>query len=227
MTDAESEAGVACGGGEGREGELPVLLARAAKGDQNAWRSLIARYGRRVYALARSRRLTHDSAEEITQSVFATLATKLIPPPIPTSHPTSVGGGVEGGVGGYIEQGRFEPWLFRIAMNRVRDELRRQRRHAAPTDPYQFTQVIDSAEDGAARPDPSELARLRAALERLSEPDREVIELRHHAGLDFKKIAEILGEPVGTVLARRHRALRKLRDLMESADRPGASEGRP
>ena len=55
------------------------------------------------------------------------------------------------------------------------------------------------------------------ALERLSEADRQVIHLRHFAGMSFARIAEVLGEPLGTVLARQHRALKKLRQHLEGA----------
>ena len=48
----------------------------------------------------------------------------------------------------------------------------------------------------------------------LSAADLQVIQLRHHGGLSFAQIAEVLGQPLGTVLARQHRALKKLRQLM-------------
>jgi RNA polymerase sigma-70 factor (ECF subfamily) len=51
----------------------------------------------------------------------------------------------------------------------------------------------------------------------LNEEDREVIELRHHGGMSFKEMAEMLGEPMGTLLARHHRALHKLRRVLEQA----------
>ena len=63
-----------------------------------------------------------------------------------------------------------------------------------------------------------EVVRLRAALGKLSEADREVLHLRHTAGLSFPEIAETLEEPLGTVLARGHRALKKLRKLMEGPE---------
>ena len=59
---------------------------------------------------------------------------------------------------------------------------------------------------------------LRAAMERLGDADREVVELRHHAGMGFKEIAALLGQPLGTVLARHHRALGKLREMMGSGE---------
>lgn len=177
------------------DAELRAVVVAAARGDEDAWAELIRRYGRRVFALACSRVRRADLAEEITQSVFATLAIKLRD-------------------GGYDEQGRFEPWLFRVAMNRVRDECRRERRQATPADPDAF-RFRAGEEPDDARPDGQDLTKLREALGELSEPDREVIELRHHAQMSFKQIAELLGVPMGTLLARHHRALRKLRAIME------------
>ena len=65
-------------------------------------------------------------------------------------------------------------------------------------------------EDG----EPRALGTLRAAMAQLPEADREIIELRHHGGMSFKQMADLLSEPLGTLLARHHRALRKLKQLM-------------
>lgn len=178
----------------GGDGDVAGLLAAASAGDERAWRELVARYGRRVYALAKSRCRSAELAEEVTQSVFVTVAAKL-------------------GGEGYAERGRFEPWLFRIAMNRVRDEMRRRKRWGAEGGASGTEREAEAAEEdeGAA----AELGALRAALDGLSEADREVVELRHHGGLSFKQMADLLEEPVGTLLARHHRALRKLRAILE------------
>lgn len=142
-------------------------------------------------------------AEEITQSVFATLAAKL-----------------PGGE--YVERGRFESWLFRVAMNRVRDEIRRSQRHAVPTDPEALGAVAASE---AASDEPSpEIVKLRMALAELSPADREIVELRHHGGLSFKQLAELLHEPVGTLLARHHRALKKLHAMLSGSAEGAAKE---
>lgn len=184
--------------------EVVDLLARSARGDESAWRSLIGLYGRRVYAMAKSRLRRDDAAEEIVQSVFVTVATKF-------------------SSGGYSEQGRFESWLFRITMNRVRDEIRRQRRQATPTDPAGLGESLVSPGE-ASHADAKELAALRGAMGVLAEADREVVELRHHAGMSFKQIAEVLEEPLGTVLARHHRALRKMKEHIEaSGERAGTT----
>jgi RNA polymerase sigma-70 factor (ECF subfamily) len=180
--------------------DLPALLRAAALGDGQAWRDLVGLYSGRVFALVRSRVSRPDLAEEITQSVFVTIATKL------NSESTSGGGG-------YSEQGRFESWLFRIAMNRVRDEVRRLKRHAVATDPDLLNDASDHSRTKESAT-PTDLTALRLAMGQLSDSDREVIELRHHAGLSFAQIADTLEEPLGTLLARHHRALRKLKDLM-------------
>lgn len=183
--------------------DLPALLQAAGEGDEQAWRAIIDLYARRVYALARSRlgASKHELAEEITQSVFVTVASKL-------------GKQNAHGVIGYTEQGRFESWLFRVAMNRVRDEIRRARRQAEPTDPESFSATMSAPKTEENEDLPDNLRSLRSAMGQLADADREIVELRHHAGLSFKQIAELLSEPLGTLLARHHRALKKLKDLM-------------
>ncbi len=174
---------------------IRLLVHQAINGEEAAWRGLVDAYSRRVFAMARSRLHDDDLAEEITQSVFVTVATKLCQD-------------------GYNEQGRFEPWLFRITMNRVRDEFRRRGRHAKPTDP---SHLQDARIQNPSDQDQSETinaAPLRAAIEQLNDTDREIIELRHHGQLSFKQISDILNQPVGTLLARHHRALKKLKALM-------------
>ena len=63
-------------------------------------------------------------------------------------------------------------------------------------------------------PDADEVVALRGALSQLGEADREIIDLRHVGGMSFKQMAEHLGEPLGTLLARHHRALAKLRAIL-------------
>ena len=196
--------------GEMTGAELSGLLQRASDGDQAAWELLVRLYSRRIFAMARSRCASDDAAEEITQSVFVTLATKLRS-------------------GGYTEQGKFEAWIFRVAMNRVRDTIRRARaRKVVGESDIDLGQMASTDHAAGQTPGGREngesMASLRAAIQRLSEADREIIELRHHAGLGFKEMAEILGEPIGTLLARHHRALRKLRDMLVPSGAGGTGQ---
>jgi RNA polymerase sigma-70 factor, ECF subfamily len=171
--------------------EHAAVLRAAATGDNRAWQTLVALYSRRVYAMALSRLGSPELAQEITQSVFVTIA----------QHLSS---------GRYTEQGRFEPWLFRITANRIRDEARRQRRHALPTDPAQLPQQQAPSDHTT----PETLDSMRAAMQQLPEHERSVLQLRYHAQLPFAHIATILGKPLGTVLAQHHRALAKLKQTM-------------
>ena len=76
--------------------------------------------------------------------------------------------------------------------------------------------VDEPVDEGLVRRE--ELARLETAMSRLDREEREVLALRHYSELSFREIAEITGCPMGTVLARSHRALLKLRHELEAAD---------
>lgn len=175
--------------------ELAGILAQAAEGDQEAWRHLVDAFAPRVFGLLRVQCRDPELAEEIAQSAFCTIAQKL---------------------GEYEEHGRFESWLFRIAMNRLRDEMRRRKRQARPMEDEKMVGLVGGVEDPSSEFDAADRAALADAVGKLSEKDREVIDLRHVGGLSFRQIGELLGVPVGTLLARHHRALSKIRDLMES-----------
>lgn len=185
--------------------DLRALVADAAGGDERAWETIVSLYARRIYAMARSRLHDAESAEEITQSVFATLA-----------------GTLRANASAYEERGRFESWLFRITMNRVRDEGRRRARRATDTLPLTDAGTILDGTEGRKN-DRDDLAALRHAVASLDDRDREVVELRHHGQMPFARIADLLGEPMGTVLARHHRALKKIRQTMEQQTGGGDS----
>ena len=168
------------------------LLARAAKGDTNAWRVVVEYWSPRIYAYLRSNTRNQELAEEITQSVFCTIAHKLAD---------------------YVEQGHFQAWIFRIAINRLRDEMRRRKLHAKPMDSDILTDLAPqkAIQDKANE---EEIHALLEAMDQLPDSDRAIIDLRHQGGMSFQQIAVMLSEPLGTLLARHHRAIRKLRDLM-------------
>lgn len=210
--------------------ELPVeqVLKRAAQGDAQAWRLLVEGYTPRVFGLLFNRCRDKELAEELTQAAFVKIVKKI------------------GDKGGYEESGRFDAWLFRIAMNGLRDEMRRRKRQATPTDMGPgassgrdeqsggWSAAQQSILSGGPNPaiDPAEavikaeqIQQLQSAISQLSEADQEIIHLRHSAGLSFAEIADTLGQPLGTVLSRGHRALGKLKKLMtEHEDKPQASD---
>lgn len=178
--------------------QLAGLVERASRGDEDAWQAIVERCAPRMHAILRAQCRDEDLAEEIVQSTFCTVV-RMLP--------------------SYEEAGRFESWLMRIAMNRLRDEMRRRGRQAVPTEEGVLVGLAGGRDDEAEF-DRGRADRLRQALDRLSDADREIIHLRHVGGLGFKQIAEALDTPIGTLLARHHRALRKLRGLLEGLDEP-------
>lgn len=175
---------------------LQRTLRDAAAGDEDAWRLIVEAYTRRVFGLIRAQCGNPELAEEITQSTFCTIVAK---------------------IGAYTELGKFESWLFRIAMNRLRDEMRRRKRHAIPLEEEVLTSLAGGDRDVDVLGLPASGV-LAEAVTQLSEADRQIIHLRHVANMSFKQIAEFLDEPLGTVLARQHRALRKLREHLQGTE---------
>ena len=175
--------------------ELTELLAAAAGGDDDAWRAIVETYLPKVHAVVRSQCRDPELAEEITQSTFCTIVSKL---------------------SNYQEVGRFESWLLRIAMNRLRDEMRRRKRHAVPTEESTLVGLAGAEKRDQEGPDAELGRRILAGVNRLPDSDREILFLRHVSGLSFKELSEALGAPVGTLLARHHRALKKLKTLLEA-----------
>ncbi len=189
--------------------DLKSVLRQASQGDAAAWEQLYDTYGRRVYGLILKQCHDGSLAEEITQVTFVKIVEKIRDD------------------GEYQEQGRFEAWLFRIAMNKLRDEMRRRKRQAVVADmgPASKLSLSDASSrspatyggDPAEHVDQSEqIDLLRQAVATLSEADQEVLHLRHTAGLSFAQIAETLEQPLGTVLARGHRALGKLKNAVQN-----------
>ncbi len=178
------------------EPSLDATLAAAADGDEQAWRHIVDTYAGRVYGVVFRQCGDRELSEEITQDTFVKVVTKL---------------------GDYNETGRFEAWLFRIATNRLRDEIRRRKRQANPVD-FSATppEALGYQDEDPASPDAPLLtaesnSQLAAAIAELSEADQQILNLRYVGELSYQQIADTLDQPLGTVLARGHRALKKLK----------------
>lgn len=184
---------------------LAEVIARAQRREPQAFDQLLEAYGARLYGYFYRLCGSRHEAEDLLQETFVRLVRR---------------------IDQYQHDGHFEAWLFRIATNLVRDRLRRlRRRHEVQPD----GEIGENGESGMleaskeSQPDSQlslqeEIDRLQGALARLSEEEREVIILRHFSQLSFREIAELMGTPLGTALARAHRGLRRLRQLMEDSD---------
>jgi RNA polymerase sigma-70 factor (ECF subfamily) len=178
---------------------LDRLLRRARKRDPEALHQLVDTYSGRLFGLLYRLTGQRDTAEDLLQETFLRVVRT---------------------IADYEHGGRFEAWLFRIAANLARDHSRRARRRGRLVMLDRLgqggepagTELADSAQPEPGR----ELLRketgerLNACLQGLTEMDREIILLRHFAELSFREIADMLQIPLGTALARAHRALKRL-----------------
>jgi len=179
---------------------LDDLVQRAQRGDLPAFNSIVLRYQDAVYSLVLRMLSSAEAAEDVTQEAFVSA----------WRHINTFRGG------------SFRSWLFTIAANRARDELRRGVRRpttsldAARDDPDRAD--LDPADDGPGPERAAEQAELRAALEgALAElpPDwREVVVLSDVHGLDYAEIAQATGVALGTVKSRLSRARARLREVI-------------
>lgn len=112
---------------------------------------------------------------------------------------------------------RFDPrrasrktWLYSIALNRLRDHLRRREAEGRALDRAHMPSAPGSPLDALEARD-----ELAGALEHLSPDEREALALRYGADLTVPEIARLTGEPLTTVEGRVYRGLRKLRELLD------------
>jgi RNA polymerase sigma-70 factor, ECF subfamily len=175
-------------------------IRKAQEGDREALGFLYVRYADNIYGYVRS--IVHDphEAEDVTQQVFA----KLI-------HV----------IGKYEERDvPFLAWVLRVARNLALDHLRRQR--PVPVEEVRTT--------GAGSGDPAggrRMIDLRDALFELPKDQREVIVLRHFAGLSPTEIATRTGRSEGSVHGLHHRGRRALRAELTRRGAAPATVDRP
>lgn len=122
----------------------------------------------------------------------------------------------------YQPTGRFSTFLWRIALNRCYDELRRQQRRREVLQGSGEPRQEDAAEQPVEAPGPdmrtAELEEgelVRQAVLRLPDIYRAVIVLRHYEDMKLAKIAEVLDIPEGTVNSRMAEALARLSRILE------------
>ncbi len=121
--------------------------------------------------------------------------------------------------GRYNEEGKFLPWVMRIAHNLVIDFFRKEKRapiitSADGTDVLNLLQVFEeSAEERMLREQTH--ADLRAMIQQLPDDQKEVLIMRHYGDLSFKEIADLTGVSINTALGRMRYALSNLRKMMK------------
>lgn len=175
------------------------LVARCAAGDEAALGELYDRLGRPAYALAR--RVVGDAAlaEDVVQEAF---------------------------LDAWRGAARFDPararaatWLLTFVHRRAVDAVRRRAVRPQPLGAEPLGGLEPAAPDDVAGEvvERDGAALVRAALRSLPEAQRRVLELAYLRGLSQVEIAELTGEPLGTVKSRTHAALAKLRETLGPA----------
>ena len=195
-----------------------ALVSRAKSGEQEAFRALVVRYQRKVYAVALGIVKDPDLAWDVAQEAFLR---------------------VHRGLDGFKGESAFSTWLFRVTTHLSIDAVRRER--TAQKDDLDDLREADLSDAGegilatALGTDPRENAlrrelagKMEAALAALPEKHRTILVLRELEGLSYEELAERLGIHKGTVMSRLFHARKKMQAaLREYAGlaAPDAKEG--
>jgi RNA polymerase sigma-70 factor, ECF subfamily len=152
-------------------------IARAKEGDMDALHYLYVLHANDVYGFVRSIVRDDFEAEDVTQNVFAKLMRA-----IQKYEPREV---------------PFAAWILRVARNAAVDSLRARR--ALPCD------EVRTSDEGHEQLSQDRVRSLKTALDELPEQQREVVVLRHIAGLSPGEIAERLDKSEGAIHGLHHR----------------------
>lgn len=167
---------------------LPTLLPLVREGDPSALGSLYARYAPGLLALVARLTQSPADAEDIVQDLFV---------------------GLPEALRRYQEEGRFEGWLRRIAIRLTYMRLRSARRRREVT-----LEGVQAPHDDSGNAGND--AQLEQALNKLEPGERILVVLRAVEGYSHAEIAALLGIKAGTAQVRYHRALGRLKSLMEA-----------
>jgi len=190
---AESAAGGQPGSAPGGDGLAP-LLARVARGDEDAFAVLYDRIGALVHGVVRAVVRDPSQSEEVTQEVLLEVwrtAARFDP-----------------------QRGSGSAWVVTMAHRRAVDRVRAEQaaavreRRQAPGSGADYDAVAEAVE---ARIDAQ---RVRRCLDTLTELQRESVTLAYYGGYTYREVAGLLDVAVGTVKTRMRDGLIRLRDCL-------------
>ncbi len=169
-----------------------TIINRVKGGDINSYEHLICKYQGPLFVMIVNMVKSPETAEDIAQDVFFTAYRHL-----ETFDP---------------DLGRFSTWLFQIARNRCRNELKKKREKGLPD-----LENHPSGHDPGADLMKKEMVKaLDRALDQLPFKLKTVFILSEIQGLSLAEISEIEKRPVGTIKSRLSRAKEKLRTPMSA-----------
>ena len=177
-----------------------ILVSDYVKGNEQSLSVLINRHQQRLYSFIYSKVFDRDVTEDVFQDTFIKVIRTLKR-------------------GKYNEEGKFLPWVMRIAHNLVIDHFRKNNRMPKFNNSGDFD-IFSVLSDGALNAE-AELVQsqivedVRALVEELPEEQKTVLIMRMYNDMSFKEISENTGVSINTALGRMRYALINLRKLIE------------
>lgn len=169
-------------------------------GKETALAALLERYKSKIYTSIYMKVKDEYLAEDIFQETFIKVINTL-----------------KGGK--YNDEGKFLPWVMRIAHNMIIDHFRKEKR--APsivnTEGFDIFDVLDFSDENVE----SKMLReqrdidLKKMIQKLPDDQKEVLIMRHFCDMSFKDIADITEVSINTALGRMRYALANLRKMIE------------
>ncbi|MEO6135346.1 MAG: sigma-70 family RNA polymerase sigma factor [Ginsengibacter sp.] len=168
-------------------------------GNSQALSNLVERYKDKIYTsiylLVKDKYLAEDIFQDVFIKVIDTLNS-----------------------GRYNDEGKFLPWVMRIAHNACIDHFRKVKRSPSikTSDDHDIFEILNFSEPGADEKmmQGQSHQRVRKMLDMLPQDQKEVIIMRHFADLSFKEISNLTGCSINTALGRMRYGLLNLRKLM-------------
>jgi len=176
------------------------LVSRYLKGNEEALEVLIARHKDRIFTyifmLVKDRQLADDIFQDTFIKVINTLKR-----------------------GNYNEEGKFLPWVTRIAHNLVIDHFRKGKRMPMADGGKDFD-ILDTVKETSPGIEHTIMQDqihedLRKLIDELPTEQRTVLKMRHYYNMSFKEIAEETNVSINTALGRMRYALINLRKMIE------------
>jgi len=181
--------------------QLEALVVRAQAGDTGAFEALYDHFYDRIYRYVSFKAGDATAAEDITEDVFLRMLKS---------------------IGSYKHRGHpFSSWLFRIAHNLVVDYFRKQGREKSVSLDKVLAVVGESSIDLDNYVQTKLAMReVNAAMEDLTDLQRQVISLRFAGGLSVNETAQAVGRNENAVKALQHAGIKKLRKILMPGGAP-------
>ncbi len=177
-----------------------LLVKNYVAGEENALATLIGRHQSKIYGFIYSKVSDRDISDDIFQDTFIKV--------IKTLKSNS-----------YNEEGKFLPWVMRIAHNLIVDHFRRNKKMPMFRETEEFS-IFSIMSDNVPNIESQIITNqvendLKKLIDELPPDQKEVLVMRMYQDLSFKEISELTGVSINTALGRMRYALMNLRKVID------------